>query len=236
MMQWRTKLRLIMARLLIKLGNLTHADYTAKELEEAAATLLPETFPIDVPVSKGELTLLSADITMPMDQTLMLVDVFGSVIIGPLGRPIYRAHVIVQLELSPIYDASTFCVKIDTMRVKDIKLVNDEYSIIETSRDLLGLVFPRPLQNLFTGTVKSAVGILTGGGSDLAANYMSLYLSGSKQKILDYHRPQIESLVNEMCKDEEMVYRLEETEFEEHLFRLYGKEVVVEQGKLRFKF
>ncbi|MGK0371050.1 MAG: hypothetical protein ACJAW1_001293 [Glaciecola sp.] len=234
--EWRLKLRLFTARILIRIGKLTHADYTCAELKEMVDKHLPETFKIDVPKSKGQLSLLQADISMPRDQNVINVELLGSILIGSLSNPIYRAHLIVQLEAYPIYDVPNKTVKLEKLLVKDVQLVNDEYSIIEDSRELLGLFVPKPLQNLFTGTVKSTFGLMTGGGSDAAANYMKLYLSGSKQRILDYHKPQIETLVSNFAQREDLQYPLGCSLFEEHLFSLYGKEVVVEDGQLRFKF
>jgi hypothetical protein len=234
--EWRLKLRLITARILIKIGRLTHADYTAEELNELIAPHLPEKFNIDVPNAKGELTLLKAEVSMPYNEDYIKVQVLSSLLIGSLGNPIYRAHLIIQLKAYPTYDVATNTVKLDRLLVDDVRLVNDEYSILKDSRELLGLFFPKQLQNLFTGTFKSAFGLLTGGGSDAATNYVKLYLSGSKQRILDYHRPQIEAKVAEFASSEELQYQLDTNDFEEHLFTLYGKEVVVEQGQLRFKF
>jgi hypothetical protein len=234
--EWRLKLRLFTARVLIRIGRLSHADYTGAELKKMVDKHLPETFKIDVPKGKGQLTLLEADISMPLDQNVINIELLGSILIGALGNPIYRAHLIMQLKAYPIYDTATKTVQLKKLLVNDVQLVNDEYSIIEDSRELLGIFFPKPLQSLFTGTVKSTFGLITGGGSDAAANYMKLYLSGSKQRILDYHKPQIEALVSNFAQREDLHYQLDTSAFEEHLFSLYGKEVVVEDGQLRFKF
>jgi len=234
--KWRLKLRLFTAKILIKIGKLTHADYTSAELKQILDKHLPETFRIDVPKSKGELTLLQADISMDKKQNLINVQIFSSIVIGRFRNPIYRAHLTVKLAAYPTYEVATATVKLEKILVTNVQLVNDEYSIIEDSLELLDIFFPKNLQNLFTGTVKSAFGLMTAGGSDAAANYMKLYLSGSKQRILDYHRPQIEALVSDFARKEYLQYQLNTSVFEEHLFSLYGKKVIVEDGKLRFKF
>jgi hypothetical protein len=234
--EWRLKLRLLTARTLIKLGKITHADYSSAELKEALDKHLPETFKVDVPISKGELTLLEAEISMPANQNAIHVELLGSLIIGPAGNPIYRAHVLMIIEVYPTYEVVNNTVKVEKIIARDVRLVNDKYSIIEDSRDLLSLVFPKSLQDLLSGTVKSAFGLMTAGGSDLASNYLKLYLSGSKQRILDYHKPQIETLISEFAQTDDLHYQLNSDDFEERLFCLYGKEVVVEDGHLRFKF
>ncbi|MFT6414511.1 MAG: hypothetical protein ACJASI_002646, partial [Glaciecola sp.] len=81
--EWRLKLRLFTARILIKFGRLTHADYSCAELKEVVNKQLPETFKVDVPISKGELTLLQAEISMPKNQKAIHIELLGSIIIGP---------------------------------------------------------------------------------------------------------------------------------------------------------
>lgn len=233
---WRLQLRLLSARILIKLGKLSHADYTPAQLTEAINLHLPETFKVDVPISKGELTLLKAKVSMPSQHKAINVDLLGSIIIGPVGTPIYRAHVSLKLDVYPIFDIASKTVKVDKMIARDVQLVNDQYAIVQDSRELLSLLLPKPLQSLLSDSVKSAIGFMTAGGSDLAANYMKLYLSGSKQRILDYHKPQIEALVHEFAQRDDLKYRIGSDTFEELVFQHYGKAVVVEDGHLRFKF
>lgn len=234
--QWRLKLRLLFAKILIKVGKLRHADYSANELKQAVQPYLPQTFNIDVPISKGELTLLQAEVNMPKNQNIINVSLFASIIIGPVHKPIYRAHLSVLVDVVPKYDLNQKAVKIESMTAQNVTLINDEYAIVEDSRDLLALFVPKPLQNLLTDTMKSALGLMTAGGSDVASNYIKLYLSGSKKRILDYHKPQIENLVSEFGSRDDLQYQLGTDDFEEHLFCLYGKTVVVEDGHLRFKF
>jgi hypothetical protein len=77
---------------------------------------------------------------------------------------------------------------------------------------------------------------MTGTTASEANSYLQMYLSGSKQKILDYHKPQIENIIVELAASEDMQYSLDTNDFEENLFIQYGKEVVVEERHLRFKF
>jgi len=234
--QWRLKLRLFSAKILIKMGKLRHASYSKAELKAIVDAYLPETFEIEVPQNKGELTLLKAELNLPRNKNVINLQLFSKLHIGAQSKPLYRAHIIIRLEVHPIYDAKSYTLRIDKMRLNDVQLVNDEYSLIEDSRDLLGIVFPKPLQGLLSETVMSAVGFITAGASDAAANYMKLYLSGSKQRILDYHKPQIETLVNAFAERDEAKYQLDTSNFEMYLFSVLGKKVVVEEGELRFKF
>lgn len=233
---WKFRLRVLTAKYMIRFGKLTHSDYTVEELQEIIDQHLPVNFEVEVPISKGELTLLEGSISIPQSSDSLNIELLGSIVIGPVGKPIYRAHLLFKLALYPTYIEESKTVKLKRMQIKDVQLVNDKYSIIESSKDLLSVFLPKTIQSLFSGTVKSAVGLLTAGVSDIAADYMQLYLSGSKQKVLDYHRPQIEELVQTFAQSDELQYQMGLEDFEEHLFHLYGKEVVVEDGCLRFKF
>jgi hypothetical protein len=84
--------------------------------------------------------------------------------------------------------------------------------------------------------MKTAFSIMTGTTASEANSYLQVYLSGSKQKVLDYHKPQIESTIVALAAGGGMQYSLDVNDFEEGLFIQYGKKVVVEQGHLRFKF
>jgi hypothetical protein len=84
--------------------------------------------------------------------------------------------------------------------------------------------------------MKTAFSIMTGTTTSEANSYLQMYLSGSKQKVLDYHKPQIEKLIVDLAAGDDMQYSLDINDFEEGLFIQYGKEVIVEEGNLRFKF
>ena len=218
------------------LNRLPHADYTADELNELFIPHLPQVFPVEVPYGKGTLSLEKAEVSMPFTQNKIQVQLFGSFLVESLASPIYRAHVIVLIEGVPHYDQENKAVRVKRVQITNIYLVNDEYSLINDTQEIIATLVPKPMQNLLAGTVKSAVGILTAGASNAALNYLKLYLSGSKQKILDYHKPQLTKLVQEMTEDEDFCYELNQEDWEELLFARYGKTVVVEHGVLRFKF
>ena len=66
-------------------------------------------------------------------------------------------------------------------------------------------------------------------------DYLKLYVDGSKQRVLDYHQSQLEKRVAEMTQSESLRYTMDENIWEEWVFINLGKEVVIEEGKLRFK-
>ena len=231
-----TAFKLLLAKWLIRFNKLKHAEYTSQELTSLLAQHLPETFPVSVPKGEGSLTLLTADISMPRNKKIIQVEVMSSFAVVYLGNPIYRAHIVILLEASPNYDADSKTVHIKDVIISEIKLLQDEYSFLKDTRDIINLFVPGPVMSIFTGTVKTALTLMTGSSPADANAYLQLYLSGSKQRVLDYHKPQLEQIVINLAASDDMHYQLNEENWEEQVFARLGKEVVVEEGKLRFKF
>lgn len=234
--QWSEKLNRFIAKWMIKLGKLTHVDYTIDELNELAEPLFPQQLNIDVPVGKGTFALLDAKIDIPRNTKTISVNLLSSLDIDAVGNPLYRAHLAIHLLLIPKYDEIHKTISIDQLDLDSITLVNDEYSLLNDSKQLLNLVLPKGMQNIITGTFKTAMGLVTAGSSDLASDYLRMYLSGSKQRILDYHKPQLVKLIDEIKHDPDFEYEMDDNDWQESLFRQYGKTVVVEERCVRFKF
>jgi len=95
---------------------------------------------------------------------------------------------------------------------------------------------PKPFKYLLVSTVNTTLSLLKGFVPTELLNYLTLYSSGSKQKVLDFHQADIERLILEEVEQEDWCYPLDETDFEEQLFAEFGQTVVVEKGHLVFKF
>ncbi|MDO6694695.1 DUF1439 domain-containing protein [Aliiglaciecola sp. 3_MG-2023] len=225
-----------MAKWMIKLGKLRHVDYTIEELNALARPHFPQTFDVEVPVGNGKLAILEAEIDIPHNSDVVKVQLYSSLNIDAVGNPLYRAHLLIILEVTPKYNAVSKTVEIDSLNLATIRLINDEYALLNDSKQLLSLVFPKSVQSLISGTFKSALGLMTAGSSDVAADYLKLYLSGSKQRVLDYHKPQISSLLDKTKHNPEFVYKLDPDDWQEALFMQHGRSVCVEQRCIRFKF
>ncbi|MEP4891579.1 MAG: DUF1439 domain-containing protein [Aliiglaciecola sp.] len=225
-----------MAKWMIKLGKIRHVDYTIEELNALARPHFPQTLDVEVPVGKGRFTILDVEIDIPRNSDTIKVQLYSSLDIDAVGSPLYRAHLLIILDVIPKYNAENKTVVIDSLKLDSIRLVNDEYALLNDSKQLLALVFPKSVQNLISGTFKSALGLMTAGSSDVAADYLHLYLSGSKQRVLDYHKPQIIKLLDETKQNPEFVYKLDENDWQEALFIQHGQLVCVEQRCIRFKF
>ena len=173
---------------------------------------------------------------MPFKTNYIQAEIMGSIQVTYLGNPIYRAHVVLMVQAKPHYERSTKNVLLKDISITDIHMLNDEYAILKDTSSLINLFVPSPVLSMVTGTMKTAFNIMTGTTASEANSYLQMYLSGSKQKVLDYHKPQIENIIVEFAASEDMQYSLDINNFEEGLFIQYGKEVLIEEGNLRFKF
>lgn len=232
----KASFRLLLAKCLIRFKRLKHVDYSVQDISQLIQPHLPLTFPISVPKGEGRFTLTKVNISMPLNAKYIQAEVLGSIEVTYLANPIYRAHVVLVVQATPDYDQTTKNVLLTDLCITDIHMLNDEYSILKDTSNLINLFVPSPVLSMVTGTMKTAFNIMTGTTTSEANSYLQMYLSGSKQKVLDYHKPQIENIITELAASEDMQYSLNKDDFEEGLFIQYGKEVVVEEGHVRFKF
>ena len=232
----KTSFRIFLAKCLIRLKRLTHVDYSVDDISHLISPHLPLSLPVSVPKGEASFTLSKTNISMPLNSNYIQAEVFGSIEVTYLGSPIYRAHIVLVVQAYPQYESIKKNVLLTDIRITDMHLLNDEYSILKDTSSLVNLFVPSPVLSIMAGTMKTAFNIMTGTTASEANSYLQVYLSGSKQKVLDFHKPQIENLMIELAAGEEMQYTLDVNNFEESLFIEYGKEVVVEKGNLRFKF
>jgi hypothetical protein len=230
------KLQTLIARLLVRFKRLTHVSYSSAELNELIKTHIPQSFVINTPAGQGKFTLLEAELSMPFAEQIFHVQILSSFEVQNLGNPIYRAHLVIQLHATPQYDPTRSLVYVNQTMVQDIRLIHDEYAMLNDTQQLLNSFLPTAMASLLSSTVKSTLSLFTAGTSDAAMDYLRLYVGGSKQRVLDYHKPQLEKIITGLAASDELQYKLDETDWEENLFAEMGKEVVVEEGELRFKF
>lgn len=226
----------LFAKLAIRFKWIKQEVYTADELNELLATNFPQTIPLDLSTSDGELILLNAELSMPLAQDQLHIQLYSGFRLMVAGQDIYRAHIVVTGTVTPYYVVDEKSIRIKDMRISDIRLVNDDYAFISSTTDIVTLFMPKAFKYLLLGTVQLTLSVLKGIVPAYLLNYLMLFTHGSKQKVLDYHRADIERLVLKEVEQEDWQYILDETDFEQQLFAELGQEIVVENGQLVFKF
>ncbi|WP_100642858.1 DUF1439 domain-containing protein [Alteromonas facilis] len=224
------------ALFMVKLGKLRYDQFSEQELNELLTPYFPQQMPIPVPIGKATLTLLEGELSMPESTNRLELQLLCALDIRVLGNPIYRAHLIVIVSADPTYDASSKIVSIENIQVDEVALVNDEYALLTDTTKLIDSLSPLQLSSLFTSPVKTALSVLTAGSSMTATAYLNLYIGGSKQRILEYHKPQIEQHVIDAVAEADLNFELDPAEWRQNLFARRGRTVSVEEKELRFYF
>lgn len=224
------------AKLFIRLKRIKHVHYDEEELNKLLINFFPKKLNMPLVNSEGELTILNVEISMPLDQNKLHAQLFCSFVIMVVGKAIYRAHLVVTGTVVPYYIADKKEIRLKNLQISEIRLVNDDFAFIGSATELAMFYVPKPFKLLMGSTVHITLSLLKGVIPNELLSYVTLYSSGSKQKVLDFHTPEIEHLIHKEIEQNSSYYPLDESDIEEKLFADMGKEIVVENGKLVFKF
>ena len=222
--------------LMVKFNKLQYDQFTEEELNQLITPHFPQQVPLSVPVGKANLSLLKGELTMPISSNRLQLELLCGIEIRVLANPIYRAHLVVVVSADPAYFSETTLLTIKSIRVDDVALVQDEYALLSDTTKLIDAISPLQIGGLLTSPMRSALNILTAGTSNSALQYLQMYIGGSKQRVLDYHRPQIEDHVISAVAAADINIVLDPAEWRQNLFARLGRTVIVEGNELRFYF
>ncbi len=239
-LNWQDKLKVIGTALLIKTGKLPYDKFTEDELN----ALLPEHFPIDVPLSlpvvDAHVELQEGRIKINSNSDRLTLQTLAAIKITAVASTLYRAHLMITASANPVYNQQTCVLGMEHIRIDSINMVNDEYALIMDAQfimdKVLPLALPKSMGRFISSPLLSALNMVSGNTGELAKNYFSLYMEGSKQRVLDYHRPQIETALLDNLNQYPTEYVMREEHWREYVFSRWGKRVAVEEGELRFLF
>ncbi len=233
---WKEKFQWLIAKLLIRFKRIKQVSFTAKQLNSMLSAQLPESFSINIPGGKGGLTVLKINLSIPPEQNVFNIELFCGFSVKAKGTLIYRTHLFVFVSAVPVYNPSTTAISLSQVNVVDIVLVKDKFSVLRDTRFLMSKLVPSPIKNLLNTTIKASIGVIATTTTNEIAEYFALYLSGSKQLILDYHRKDIEKQLIKLAEQGDLQYKMNADVFEEKIFAALGQEIRVENGLLLFIF
>ena len=228
------RIKLFIAQWMVKLGRLTHDDFTKAELQALLEDIFPYMFSLDIPVGTGTVNVLEGNITFDNENNRIGIQCLASLKIEIAKTTVYRAHFIIALSATPHYDVATQTLYLTELSTDAITLVNDDYALLRDAQFVLTKLFPKPVNTLFSAPLKSALSLFTAGTSDIASEYMQVYLSVSKQAVLDYHKPKIDLAIKKQLTQQDLSHTMRQEHWRELLFSRLGKSVRVEDSVLRF--
>ncbi|MEC9430656.1 MAG: DUF1439 domain-containing protein [Pseudomonadota bacterium] len=233
-LSFKDKCKVYLAQWLVKWGKLTHDDFTKSELHDLVKGSFPYSFTFDIPMGTGTVTVLEGNITLDSESNRIGLQCLAALNIVVATTTIYRAHVVFTVSASPYYDKNMSTLYLTDVTTDSVTLVNDDYALIKDTQFLMSRLFPKSVNSLLGGSLKSALSMFSAGTSDLAADYLKVYLSGSKQAVLDYHIPLINTAIKKQIKQEDLSHTMRHDHWREVLFSKAGQNVRVEDDVLRF--
>lgn len=224
-------------RWLIKQKRILESVYTEAELQEIIDDNLPQHFSLDVPAGEGDLLLLDGKINLDNAQeNRVQVQLLASLEIFVSKQRIYRGHIRVDVSAKPVYQQSNYTLYFRDCRLDDLRLVDDSYFFVETSSSILSGLAPAPFKDVLGFALDTAVGALNLLSGNEMQQYLALFTRSGKQKVLDYHRREIEQHILSLVSEDTLQYTLDVDDYEEYLFVELGEDVVVRDQCLVFRF
>lgn len=224
-------------RWLIKQKRIRESLYTEPELQELIDDNLPQHFAIDVPAGEGDLLILDGKINLKnARENRVQVQLLASLEIFISKERIYRGHIRVDVSAKPDYQQQNYTLYFKDCRLDNLRLVDDSYFFVETSSSILNGLTPAPFKNVLGFALDTAVGALNLLSGNDIQQYLSMFTRSGKQKVLDYHRDEIEQHILSLLSEETLRYTLDPNDYEEQLFIELGNDVVVRDNCLVFRF
>lgn len=228
--------RQFFAQTLIRFKRIKRIAVDIDEINQMIGEQLPQSFELKTPAGVGELTILEATLLIPDVGRHLKVELLCNFSVNVKKTLIYNTHLQLMLDTVADFRIDRKAIGAREVKVTELNLISDKYSLIKETNGLLKGLLPPSISSLLNVTLSSTQAILGSKMLSPATRYLSLYSSGSKQKILDYHRNDIEDKVIKLTESSEMEYRLNLSVFEEQLFAEFGEKIIVENGTLYFVF
>jgi hypothetical protein len=245
----KVQLQEFVTRLLVRFKRVKKAPVEIEDINQLINSWLPENFDIDTPGGISELSILSVKLTIAPASSessnhslsddvkeCIHAELFCNFSVNVNRSIVFNTHLKLFLQAVPIYYPSIKSIGIVEPKVIKLDLIADKNSFIKDSSTLANALLPSPLKDLFNVTLTTTKSIFGVDVMNAATKYLSLYNSGNQQRVIDYHRADIENKIIEITSDKEMSYKMDDDDFEEKLFADFGKEIIIENGRLYFVF
>lgn len=218
-------------KLSVRIGRSRYHAIEIGELNQFLTHHLPIKHTFSVPVGSGELDIQRAHFSLKKNK--LIIKAHCDLIVKSMNMSLYQASITITISGQLAFSDNNLYIRIANPRLKAVELENDRYPITHTTTNWISAVFNRnPATSVISG-VEQTLNFLSGQTYDEAKRYLSLYINGNKQKVLDYHRGDIQESIEEMLTYPSNWYRLDPDNFEENLLIEYGRTIRVEQGQIR---
>ncbi|MBL4682926.1 MAG: hypothetical protein JKY88_19715 [Pseudomonadales bacterium] len=232
----KVKTQFFIERQLIKFGYIKDVHFTSEELSTLFDTHLPKQFTIEVLGGTGQLEVTDANLSMPLDAHCFHVLLKCQIAIEMLGSRVYSANIDADMTAKPDYCIETKVVHLNEIQLNALQFINEEFSSIEKAQQSAQTLIPDIFKDIVKTTLNTAIDIFsTLADTDIKSD-IKLYMNGNRQDILDFHQKDIEKSLVQLLNEQRLQYPMDNSNIKGKLFTEHGKEVLVENGLLWFKF
>lgn len=237
----KIRMKHFITRSLVKINYIKKSPADLNEIIKHINCQLPLQIAISIPGGIGNITVKTIQSNIINLEKCLNIEVYCDFIISVTQTTIYTTHFKLYIEAIPEYNIQNKSIGLSDVKVTSLKLISDDYSVLKDTSLLLSSLLPKPLKSIFNATLSATMAMLdstplVNKSMDEMVKYLSLYSSGSKQLIIDYHRDEIEKNIMKLMQNKSMQYSLNEDIFEEKLFADFGKKIIIENGKVLFGF
>ena len=232
----QSKFQHFVARMLVRFKLIKKVPVDIEDVNQLISPQLPVSFEITIPGGDGELTILDVELSLDKNRDLISAQILCNFSVKVNRTIIYNTHLQLALDANLDYSKTSKTISPVDIKKKSLQLISDKYSVIKDTKTLITGFLPEPLKTVFATTLATTGLFLETMGISDMVKYLSLYLTGSKQRILNYHHLEIENKIISFAESGSLSYQLDESDFDEQLFAEYGEQVTIKNGQLLFIF
>jgi hypothetical protein len=215
--------------ILIKLKIIKQVAFPLAELTNDIQIYLP--FDIKFSVPNGTGFVIISDVQLAEHQKgLLRAELKGTLDIQCMGEHLYSSKIQIELFGKPIFIKEKSVIRATDVVIGQINLADDNLVVAHNARKIVA-----KLSNNVLGQIMGTALIFLDNVTDMKG-YVANFVNKSSHRILELHRKEIESNLMDSLSNGDVEYTLEETIFDEQLFIKYGKDILVENKGLTFRF
>jgi hypothetical protein len=219
--------------ILIKLKIIKQVDFSLAELTDDIQIYLPFDIKFSVPNGNGFVIISQLQLA-EYKNGLLSAKLKGTLDIQCMGEHLYNSNIQIELRGKPIFIKEKSVIRATDVEIGQISLVDDNLVMANNARKIIAKLSPNIMGHMYALTVGTALNILDN-VTDMKG-YIANFVNKNSHRILELHRKEIESNLIESLSSGDLDYTLEESIFDENIFIKYGKDILVENEGLTFRF
>jgi hypothetical protein len=220
--QWLTPI-------LIKLKIVKQVTFSLAELTDDIQIYLPFDIKFSVPNGNGFVIISHLQLAEHR-KGLLSAKLKGTLDIQCMGEHLYNSNIQIELFGKPIFIKEKSVIRATDVVIGQINLADDNLVVANNARKIIA-----KLSNNILGQIMGTALVFLDNVTDMKG-YVANFVNKSSHRILELHRKEIEINLIDSLSNGDLEYTLEESIFDEQLFIKYGKDILVENEGLTFRF